>query len=461
MRNILILGGGITGLTVLYELNKWRQASNADVRLMLAEASPKLGGKIQTVTEKGFIMETGADSIVSRKIENGGLLEELGLHTEQVYNSAGISYIYVDGELKQIPADAIFGIPTSIESLATTTLVSAEGKVAALQDFYVTDNPFTENDSIGDFLEYYFGKELVEKQIAPVLSGVYSGKLSELSIKSTMPYLLDYKNEFGSIIKGFSANKEKFKSGGSKKFLSFKNGLHTLIDGLVEHSKGAEIYTNWEAIRMEREQDKYQVTFANGEKIEADEVVLSIPHSSAQRLLQFDGLDTDFSHLQTSALISVYLGFAIPDERLPYDGTGFITANQEDLFCNACTWTSRKWEHTSNQGNLLVRMFYKNSNPRFSEIQQMNEQQLVKVALTDFEKSLGIKAEPMVHIVTDWTGKMPKYQINHAETITALVTKLSVNYPGVYLAGSSYYGVGVPDCIENGKEIAQKIIQSL
>ena len=221
VKTVVVIGGGITGLSALYELQKWKKAHGADVRLVLAEESGQLGGKIRTVKHNGFVMEAGADSIVARKMETMPVIEELGLEKEVVYNATGRSFIYTDGDLKPIPEDAVFGIPASIESLAKSTLISAEGKVAALKDFYIKNETFTKIDSIGSFLEHFLGTELVEKQIAPVLSGVYSGKLSDLTIASTLPYLIDYKEKYGSIIKGLEANKQKFK-GGERKFLSFK-----------------------------------------------------------------------------------------------------------------------------------------------------------------------------------------------------------------------------------------------
>ncbi|MGU5098889.1 hypothetical protein MAY08_31190, partial [Escherichia coli] len=128
------------------------------------------------------------------------------------------SFIYIDDELKLIPEDTVFGIPLSLESLAKSDLISSEGKVEALKDFYTKNESFTKNDSVGSFLESFLGKELVEKQISPVLSGVYSGKLSDLTIASTLPYLLDYKNKYGSIIQGLSENRQIFKGTGDKKF---------------------------------------------------------------------------------------------------------------------------------------------------------------------------------------------------------------------------------------------------
>ncbi|MFC4802659.1 protoporphyrinogen oxidase [Neobacillus sp. GCM10023253] len=459
MKTVVVIGGGITGLSAMYELQKWKKTNGSDLRLVLAEASQHLGGKIRTVNQNGFVMEAGADSIVSRKMETMPLIEELGLEKQVVYNATGRSYIYIDGELKPIPDDAVFGIPASIESLAKSTLVSAEGKVAALKDFYTKDETFTKNDSIGSFLEHFLGKELVEKQIAPVLSGVYSGKLSDLTIASTLPYLIDYKEKYGSIIKGLEANKEKFK-GGERKFLSFQNGLGSLIDAFEEKLDEAEILLNTNVTKIEKEGSNYQVVLNNQEIIDADYVILSIPHTAAESLITDPNLSQDFAGLKNSSLISVYVGFDVPDSVLPADGTGFIAANTDELSCNACTWTSRKWEHTSKSGNLLVRLFYKSSHPSFATLKEMDQEELLNVALGDINKALGITAKPADSEITKWTEQMPNYLITHPKSVEALESKMAAAYPGVILAGCSYYGVGIPDCIENGIDSARKIIQT-
>ncbi|MCH6267399.1 protoporphyrinogen oxidase [Neobacillus citreus] len=457
MKTVVVIGGGITGLSAMYELQKWKKTNGSDLRLVLAEASQQLGGKIRTVNQNGFVMEAGADSIVSRKMETMPLIEELGLEKEVVYNATGSSYIYIDGELKPIPDDAVFGIPASIESLAKSTLVSVEGKVAALKDFYTKNETFTKNDSIGSFLEHFLGSELVEKQIAPVLSGVYSGKLSDLTIASTLPYLIDYKEKYGSIIKGLEANKQKFK-GGERKFLSFQNGLGSLIDAFEEKLNEAEILLNTNVTKIEQEGSYYKVVLNNQEIIEADYIILCIPHTAAESLITDPDLSQDFAGLKNSSLISVYVGFDVPDSVLPADGTGFIAANTDELSCNACTWTSRKWEHTSKSGNLLVRLFYKSSHPSFATLKEMDQEELLNVALGDINKALGITAKPADSEITKWTEQMPNYLITHPKSVKALERKMAAAYPGVILAGCSYYGVGIPDCIENGIDSARKIV---
>lgn len=440
----------------MYELQKWKKSTQSDVRLILVEGSPQLGGKICTVKSNGFLMETGADSLVARKANMLTSIKELGLEEEIVYNATGRSYIYSDGELKLIPADAVFGIPASVESLAKSTLVSAEGKVEALKDLYTKNETFTKDDSIGEFLEYFLGKELVEKQIAPVLSGVYSGKLSDLTIGSTIPFVLNYKEEHGSIIKGLEANKQKFQGGGAK-FYSLRNGLGALVDAFERRLEDVEIYKNVRASRIEKRADRYQVAFENHEIIEADQVVLSIPHNAAEDLFSEPSIQERFHSFENSSLISVYVGFDLPDQILPKDGTGFITSNTDELSCNACTWTSRKWEHTSKDGQLLVRMFYKSSHPAFAEIREKNEEELLKIALNDIQKSLGITAKPFESVVTNWSDQMPNYLIKHPQSVKDLEHELESHYPGVFISGCSYYGVGIPDCIENGETIARKI----
>lgn len=461
MKTVLIIGGGITGLSAAYSLHKWKKATRANVRLILVEAEESLGGKIRTKVDQDFIMETGADSIVTRKMQEMDWIDELGLQDEVVYNATGQSFIYVDGQLGAIPADSVFGIPATIESLAKSSLVSATGKVEALKDFYLQDRSFSKNDSIDDFLRYYLGDEMVEKQISPVLSGVYSGKLADLSISATLPYLLEYKEKYGSIMKGLEIHRQQFQSSGDKKFLSFQNGLSTFIEAIAKALENVEIFTSYQAEQIEKQETRYRIAFTNHEVMEADYVISAIPASASQALFSETVVEQEFASFKTSSLISVYMGYDVPDELLPEEGTGFITANNEELSCNACTWTSRKWHHTSRKGNLLVRLFYKSSHPAFPTIKDLSEAELIEVARADIRKSLQIEAPPVTSNVTKWMENMPTYQINHQQAVDKVEKLLAATYPGVKLAGCSYFGVGIPDCIKNGIETATTLIEHL
>lgn len=142
---------------------------------------------------------------------------------------------------------------------------------------------------------------------------------------------------------------------------------------------------------VSKQGNRYEVSFANQESIQADYVVLAAPHDIAETLLQSNELNEQFHTFKNSSLISIYLGFDILDEQLPADGTGFIVTENSDLHCDACTWTSRKWKHTSGNQKLLVRMFYKSTNPVYETIKNYNEEELVRVALYDIEKVSELK----------------------------------------------------------------------
>lgn len=461
LQTVVVVGGGITGLCTMHYLQKQKREKNLDINLVLIEKNEYLGGKIHSEHNHGFIMETGADSIVARHKSVLPLVQEIGLETDLVYNGTGISYIYTNNTLHAIPADSVFGIPTSIESLNSSTLVSPEGKKEALKDLDLPNDRFTKDSSIGEFLEYFLGKELVEKQIAPVLSGVYSGDLYKLTMASTLPYLLDYKEQYGSIIKGFGANREQFQKSSDKKFISFKNGLSQLIDRLEETLTDVEIIKGLATTNITKSDDRYICSFDKHENIIADYIVLATPHAVTSKILKDKRIDEELNTIHNASIITIYVGFNIPDEKLPADGTGYIVSKNSDVKCNACTWTSRKWNHTSKSGNLLVRLFYKSSNPIFNKLKHLNEEELTAIALEDIKKSLKLDSEPAVVNVTKWNDLMPVYGMGHAETVKSLTTQLEEKYPHVILAGCSYYGVGIGNCIKNGQDTAEKIIQSI
>ena len=262
-------------------------------------------------------------------------------------------------------------------------------------------------------------------------------------------------------MKGLEENKAQFQASANKKFISFQNGLSTLIDRLEEVLSQSTIIKGVATKKVEKKDDYYSILLTNGETIEADSVVLATPHNVAQVILQDEELDTDFNKLKNSSLISVYLGFDIPDEQLPAEGTGFIVSENSDVRCNACTWTSRKWTHTSKNNQLLVRMFYKSSNPAFESMKNMSEDELVEVALQDIEMSLKLTGKPEVIEVTKWNEQMPNYHLAHGDAIQSLTAKMANDMPNVLLAGCSYYGVGIAACIKNGRETAEKIINSI
>ena len=484
MKTVAVVGGGITGLSTMYYLQKAAQMNSLDVRLLLFEAEGNLGGEIRTVYNGDYIIETGADSIIGGKENMAAFIKELNLEDQVVYNEPGKSFLHTEDELKRIPEDSMFGIPMSVEAIATSELLSLEGKVEALKDFYTKNETFTKNDSIISFLESFLGKELVEKQIEPILSGIFSGELDDLTIAATLPFLIDYKKNHGSIIRGLEENKEKFKGSSTIKYLSFKNaltiahsqllqctdhafqsfknGLSTMVNRIEELlGDTVEIMKGVQATYIEKGLEHYKITFDNGTEVEADYIVLSTPESVAKQLLDDSKLNEEFNQFENKSLISIYLGFELPDSELPNGGTGFIATKNSQLTCSACTMTSRKWTHTSSKSHVLMRLFYRGSGPHHEKLYDMTDTELEEIALTDIRNSLGITKTPDTCTVTKWHDKMPHYKIDFNEYVQEFQKEVATRYPNIFLAGSSYHGASIPDCISSGEHTAELIIDAL
>jgi len=199
----------------------------------------------------------------------------------------------------------------------------------------------------------------------------------------------------------------------------------------------------------------------DGRSLVADSVVLSVPHQAAQLMLANESLNEDFAELIGSSLISVYMGFDVCDELLPENGTGFIVADSSGLKCQASTWTSRKWTHTSTNHQLLVRLFYKSSGPHYERLQGLSEDEMLQEAMSDLQQSIGQLPQPATYAITRWMDSMPNYHLRHHEVVQSLERKVAQQYPGIFLAGCSYYGVGSPDCIANGEAIAARVAELL
>lgn len=459
MKTVVVVGGGITGLSTLHYLT--RQMKGQEVRYVLVEKEATLGGKMATHYENDFVMELGADSIVARHNSVAPLIEELQLQDRIVYNHTGVSYIYRHNELHAIPLESMYGIPMNLEALQQSTLVSEEGKKAALRDLTLLNETFTAESSVGEFLEYFLGKEMVMNQIAPVLSGIYSGDLYKLTLASTVPYLIEYKNKYGSIMKGFEANKEQYVNRSNNKFLSFKNGLRELFDRFEETLTDVTMLKGTTVTHIEEVGNQSIVTLDNGERIDANIVVLATPANTAQLLIKDEAVTSILQQFKTSSIMTVYLGYDIDNDALPAEGTGFIVSDSDSVNCDACTWTSAKWPNTSEKGKLLLRVFYKKTNPKFEQILQLTDDEFIQMAVEDVATSLNITEQPTTITMAKWPNQMPVYHLGHSKLVTELEKTMAAEHPSILLAGCSYYGVGIGLCIENGKTIAERIAQQL
>lgn len=461
-KNIVIVGGGITGLTAAYYLQTSIAKANLPYEVKLVEATDRLGGKVWTLRRDGFIIERGADSFLARKKPAVKLIEALGLMDELVRNDTGQAYVLVKNKLHKIPSGSFMGIPTTARPFLFTGMFSPVGKLRAGLDYVLPRGKAKADQSLGYFFRRRFGDELVENLIEPLLSGIYSGDLDEMSMKATFPNFLELEQKHRSLMIGLQKTMPKSKRSTGKKpgqFFAFKNGFSTLVEALEQEIGQTTIMRNHAVDHIEKKDHGYHVLLDSGDVLKADAVVMATPHTVLSKVFsKFPIFDT-LQQVPVGSVANVAMGFDSKSLKKLPDGTGFVVSRNSKVQITACTWTHRKWPQAVPTGKAMLRCYV--GRPDNPEVVNLSDEEIIALVRKDLQKVMKIKQAPEFAVVTRWRNKMPQYTVGHVERLQAVREQMPAGLPGVFLAGSSYEGVGVPDCIDQGEQAVEQVLAFL
>ncbi|WP_020006336.1 protoporphyrinogen oxidase [Salinicoccus albus] len=455
MKKAAVIGAGITGLATAYYLSE-----HEGIEVDLYEKTDRAGGKIRTYQKDGFTIELGPESYLARKEIMTELASAIGMEGELVRNSTGQSYIYANKKLSALPRGAVLGVPTELGPFLATDLVSVPGKIKAGKDLIKKPGPLYTDVSVGRFFRRRLGDEVLENMIEPLLSGIYATNIDELSLMSTFPYFKEREDKYGSLIKGAIAEKPVSSHSKTKKqgqFLQFRNGLQSFIDQLLKtvQKKGVNTHFNADVESITKADGVYSVT-VNNETKRYDNVVVTVPHFQYKRW--FDDFPLEyFKHMEATSVATVVMAFDSAQVKNDIDGTGFVVAKKMDTAITACTWTNKKWKHSTPEGKALLRAYV--GRPGDFIVQEKTDEEIIRLARKDLDKIMDIEGKPEFSIVTKLEQSMPQYKTGHKSRIDAVHKYMADNYPGLYLTGASHYGVGLPDCVRQAKETADYIIR--
>ncbi|REK77492.1 protoporphyrinogen oxidase [Paenibacillus paeoniae] len=459
---IVIIGGGISGLSSAFYLQREAERQGRKLHLTIVEEAPVLGGKINTLQRDGFVIEKGPDSFLARKHAIIDLAKELGLENELTATNpaAKKTYILHKRKLHAMPPGLVLGIPTEIGPFMKTSLLSLGGKLRAVMDLFMPAKPASGDESLGGFLERRVGTQVMRRIAEPLLAGIYAGDLKKLSLKATFPQFGDSERKHGSLIKGMMHNRKatiaaaKGKAQGTT-FLTFKGGLSTLVRALDGALSGVERRLGVKATELAKSGSGYTVTLADGETLEADRIVVTAPAFAAAKLLEPLVECMELSDIRYVSVANVVMAFDKKTFGLDFDGSGFVVPRSEGLHITACTWTSSKWLHTSPDDKVLLRCYVGHSEDQ--ESVKLPDDQLVAAVRQDIRETMGITAEPIFAEITRLNHSMPQYPVGHVEKMQSLRSRLKMELPGVWVTGAAFDGVGLPDCIRQGKEAAAEL----
>ena len=179
----------------------------------------------------------------------------------------------------------------------------------------------------------------------------------------------------------------------------------------------------------------------------------------AGRLFAPYGILQNLRNIPTTSVATIALAF--PEESIVQDkeGTGFLVSRSSDYSITACTWVHRKWPTTTPKGKVLLRAFVGRAGDE--AIVDLPDAEIERIVLADLSKVIDIQGKPDFSVVTRWKEDRPQYRVGHKQLIEASRAELHALFPQVKLAGASYDGVGLPDCIDQGRAAVEEVLQEL
>jgi oxygen-dependent protoporphyrinogen oxidase len=431
VKRVVIVGGGIAGLSCAYEL---RQAGAA----VTVVEKDRLGGVIRTERVGEYLIEGGPDSfLTTTKPWARELCLELGLENELITPASRKVFVFSGGRLHELPEGVFLTVPTKWWPFMMSGLFSFGGKLRMAMDLFLPRGPEVEDESIGSFIRRRLGAEALEKLAEPIMAGIHVAPADELSLRSTFPRFAELEREHRSLIKGLK--KMPMSSGNISPFMTLKGGLSTLVDRIVNRLSGVTFITGKEARGIEPGERTAQgptwtVHLEDG-PIVADAVVLAVPAAAAAKIKP--GVPA-VKYVSTTTVSLGYKKFR------DLDGTGFVIPKGEGRKILACTWTSSKFEGRAPADHVLVRCFVAGTG-----------EEAASIAHEEMKAILGVTEDPVVSRAFAWPERNPVYSVGHDRRIQEFDATLPA---GMFLCGSGFHGTGLPDCIRDGRAVARKIL---
>lgn len=478
MKKIIVIGGGVAGLGAAYKVRR-AAAEGHDVDVVVVEKGA-IGGKIATemvdCDGETFIVDGGPDCFLTEKPAVHRIAKMIGLFDEELPSdeSRKKTLILSRGRLFEMPDGVMMFAPTKFVPFATTGLFSWPGKIRMGLDLFIPKKDVAEgelnDETLEDFVVRRMGRECLDRLAEPLVGGVHASDPAVMSLAATFPRLLEMEQKYGSLMRGFLAARKKVEEmrkkyppqpGAKPKtfFTTFERGMQQLTDGMADAIGRDRFKVGDAATGLERVGDSWRVTLADGTTLDADAVVIATESWAAEPLVR--GVDEDIANalagIPTSTSATVSIGFDESEVGIDLNAFGVLCPLVEDRPLLAATYSSTKWPGRAPAGKVLFRGFV--GGPHNQEATAKPDDELVQTVVEQLRSILGVSpdAKPLFARVFRWKGGMPQYTLGHLDRV-AQIEERSEAVKGLALAGGSYRGVGVPNCIESGERAVSKVL---
>jgi protoporphyrinogen/coproporphyrinogen III oxidase len=451
---VVVVGAGIAGLTAGYELHK------LGVRVSILDGASRPGGVIISEEVDGFLVDGGPDALLVQKPEAIALCGELGLGDRLVpTRPPRVAYVQRRGRLHPLPAMSVAGIPTAIRPLIGTRLFSWPGKIRMAAELCVPPRRDDGDESIGSFIARRFGSEAATYLAEPLLAGIHSGDVDRLSVRALFPRFVQAERAHGSVLRAFQRERRAHRPSPDGLFRSLPGGLSELVRALVAALPAGAIRLDSPVSQLiERAQGQvlYQVKSTADDTLAARAVVLAAPAYAVGEIVR--PVDRELADLcgqiRYTSTVTVALAFAREDVHHPLNGSGFVVPRVEDPSILAAAWLSSKWPNRAPGDRVLLRTFI--GTVRDPDALARTDADLVDRSLRAIAPVLQITGKPVLTRVYRFDRGSAQHEVGHLGRMAAIEEMLA-RHPGLFVTGSGFRGVGIPDCVADARRTAQTV----
>lgn len=461
---VAVVGAGVSGLVCTLKLLELKEKVPDALQVTLYEASGRTGGTIETEKRDGFILEKGPDSFISEKPWALDLAGKLGLQSEIIGTNERFrkSFIVRNKKLVALPQGFYLVAPTDIGAFLTTPLFSLGGKLRMMMEPFIPKRDHAD-ESISSFIRRRFGQEALERVGQAMIAGIYTGDPENLSLSAALPRFKELEKKYGSVIRGLirepKDKKATFAAARGPRyslFLSFREGMQTLTNEIQKRIPEEVLRLNSpvEELRFDSRLKKWHLSLESASAEIFDAVFLTVSAGQAARLLSQTAptIAKRLNPILYESVATINLAYRRQELSHPLDGFGFVVPRVEGSPLVACSFSGTKFENRAPRDFVLLRAFVGGAFGR--RYFEMDDLDLTRLVEQELSKLLGIEKSPLFSLVSRYPRSMVQYGVNHLELVRSIEEDLK-NFEGLFLTGSAYRGVGIPDCIHDAEMQAQ------
>ena len=458
---VAVVGGGIAGLASAYNLQEGARSAGIPLDCTLIESDARLGGKVVTGHEDGFTVEGGPDSFLTQKPWAIDLCKRLELQDRLIGTNDASKQVWIlwKGKLRKLPDGVLLIVPTRFQPFVFSTLITPWGKLRMGMDLVIPARRDSSDESVADFVRRRLGNEALDKIAEPLMGGIHVSDPERQSLLAAFPRFAAIERKYGSLVRGMLAGMRAHPSNGKAlpPFMTLRGGLDELISTLANHLGETRMVLGRTVEQLIRNESGYRIAMDDGSNMEVDAVVLATPARDAAKLVaSFDSeLAAKLRSIRYVSTATVSLGYRRDAISHSLRGFGFVIPRKEHRLITGCTWSSTKFDDRAPAGSVLLRCFLGGATDEAPALAP--EEEMVRYAREELSSLMGSTAEPVMIQVYRWRNGHPQYDVGHLDLL-AEIDGMCAAHPGLQLAGSSYRGIGLPDCIHSGALAAEAIL---